>query len=447
MKSYKSRLATLAFCGGLLLIAPGCDLNLPNPNNPTEAEVLTTRDGLLALSVGMRQFYANSALEAVILTPGATARELRGISTFTNVLEVEAGGADLPNNNANITNLWSRLLRVAGMAEDLTTSAPTVLSADPATRDAVLAHANLFRAIALGTLSQCFEQAPLTTSRQGGPAATFVPREQLLSEAIRLLDEAQQLITATPPSADFNTKVLGSAFDLINTINAYRVRYTLQAGNYAATLAAANSIDLTKRSVFQYNNQNPNPIYQSAVVARNFRPRELTGFGLPAALAYPNDARVAFYIGQETINNAPQPVVTGFFATINTSIPAYLPDEIRLSRAEALVRSGGSLAAAVQDINAVRTQAPGADLYGVGANLPTYSGPVTTEALLLEIYRQRSAELYLTGLRLPDSRRFGRPAPPATGTPPASAERNRNFYPYPQQERLTNPNVPADPAI
>ncbi len=65
------------------------------------------------------------------------------MSTFTNVLEIEAGGAALPNNNANVLALWSRLLRVAGMAEDLIANAPTVFSADPATRDAVLAHAYL----------------------------------------------------------------------------------------------------------------------------------------------------------------------------------------------------------------------------------------------------------------------------------------------------------------
>jgi hypothetical protein len=50
--------------------------------------------------------------------------------------------------------------------------------------------------------------------------------------------------------------------------------------------------------------------------------------------------------------------------------------------------------------------------------------------------------LYLSGLRLDDSRRFGRPTPPGS-----LVERNRNFYPYPQQERTNNPNVPADPAI
>jgi hypothetical protein len=48
----------------------------------------------------------------------------------------------------------------------------------------------------------------------------------------------------------------------------------------------------------------------------------------------------------------------------------------------------------------------------------------------------------MLGLALEDSRRFGRPGP---GTP--NAERSRNFYPYPQQERDGNPNTPADPTI
>lgn len=442
MKSSITRLTTLVLGGALLLATPACDLNLPNPNSPPEQEVLTTRDGLLALSVGMRQFYANSALEPIILATGTTARELRGVSTFTNVLEIEAGGTDLPTNNANVLALWSRLLRVAGMAEDLTANAPTVFSADPATRDAVLAHAYLFRAIALGTLAQYFEQAPLTTSPVGSPPATFVPREQLQAEAIRLLAAAQQLLAAAPPSADFNSRVLGTSFSLSNTIGAYQVRYNLQAGNYAAVLTAAATVNLGSASTFQFNTQNPNPVFQSAVLAKNFRPRELNSFGVPALTTESNDARIRFYIAEERLGTNVLPLAAGFFRTVDAPIPAYLPDEVRLSRAEALVRSGGSLAAAVQDINAVRTQAPATDPFGVGASLPAYSGPVTAEALLLEIYRQRTAELYMTGLRLPDSRRFGRPGP---GQP--NAERTRNFYPYPQQERLTNPNVPEDPAI
>ncbi|MFM8591719.1 MAG: hypothetical protein ACKOA3_02335, partial [Sphingomonadales bacterium] len=65
----------------------------------------------------------------------------------------------------------------------------------------------------------------------------------------------------------------------------------------------------------------------------------------------------------------------------------------------------------------------------------------TQDAILLEIYRNRCMELYMSGMKLEDSRRFGRPGPGQTG-----AERTRNFYPYPQQERDGNPNTPSDPA-
>ncbi len=96
---------------------------------------------------------------------------------------------------------------------------------------------------------------------------------------------------------------------------------------------------------------------------------------------------------------------------------------------------------ALTQINLVRTQTAG-DPFGVNAGLPPYSGPVTQADLLLEVYKQRCAELYLSGQRLEDSRRFNRPFSPENLT-----ERNRNFYPYPDQERVNNPNTPPDPVI
>jgi hypothetical protein len=97
--------------------------------------------------------------------------------------------------------------------------------------------------------------------------------------------------------------------------------------------------------------------------------------------------------------------LNGFAASQTTSIPIYLPDEIRLIKAETILRSDGSLAEALALINAVRTQTSG-DLFGVHAGLPAYSGAVTKDNLLLEVYKQRCAELYLSGLKLEDTRRF-----------------------------------------
>jgi hypothetical protein len=120
---------------------------------------------------------------------------------------------------------------------------------------------------------------------------------------------------------------------------------------------------------------------------------------------------------------------------------------MKLIIAEARLRSGLGIPDAVVAINAVRTQNSG-DPFGIHPNLSPYGGALTEDALLTEIYKQRCAELYLSGLRLEDSRRFGRTAPPADVVPvPLTFERSRNFYPFPQQERQNNPNTPTDPSL
>jgi hypothetical protein len=431
---------------GVILLLFSCKLDLPNPNNPNDGDILTTREGMITLSIGMKQVYSTAALEALVVTPGTTSREIKGITTFTNILELEAGGSALPTFNGNINTVWSRMLRVMSMAEDLIANAPTVLAADNATRSGVVAHAHLFKAMALGGLATAFEQVPLNTDKTG--QATFTSRQLALEEAIRLLNEAATLINATPPSAEFDARVIGSNFSLRNVIYAYAARFNMMAGKNAEALAAANLVTLSSASQFVYDGaQSINPIFTQLRVANNYAPRD--NFGLPAGLYDPADGRLAFYLQGPVVMVGGEALRTirGFAQANNSPIPVYLPDEIRLIKAEAIIRSGGSLANAVTEINAVRQQSAG-DPFGVHANLPAYSGPVTAADLLLEVYRQRCAELFLSGLRLEDSRRFGRPAPPANVNPvPLNFERTRNFYPYPDQERLTNPNTPADPAI
>ena len=431
---------------GLAVLLFSCKLDLPNPNNPNDADILTTREGMITLSIGMKQVYATSALEALVVTPGTTSREVKGITTFTNIIELEAGGSALPTFNGNINSLWSRMLRVMGMAEDLIANAQTVLASDNATRSGVIAHAYLFKAMAIGGLATAFEQVPLNSDKNG--QAVFTLRQLALEEAISLLTQASAMLNATPPSAEFNTRVIGSNFSLINSINAYAARYNMMAGKYSAALASANLVTLSSISQFVYDGaQSINPIFTQLRVSNNYAPRD--NFGLPSGLFEAADARLAFYLqGPVTmVGGEPLRTIRGFAQANNSPIPVYLPDEMRLIKAEAIIRTGGTLADAVTEINAVRQQSSG-DPFGVNANLPAYSGPVTTADLLLEVYKQRCAELFLSGLRLEDSRRFGRTAPPLNVNPvPLNYERTRNFYPYPDQERLTNPNTPADPTI
>lgn len=424
----------------VVLVITGCaKLDYTNPNQPRDTDVLTTREGLISLAIGVKQFYATAGLQSLLITPGATSRELKGITTFTNVLEIEAGGTALPTFNGNVLGVWSNMLRTMGMGEDLIINAPIVVTGEIDTQTGLVAFGKLFKAMAIGGLATAFEQFPIQTDVEGN--ASFVTRTAGLQEAVKLLDEAVTALTATPPSADFNTRVLGSDFVLLDVINTYRARYNMMLGNYTQSLAAANAVNLNTRSQFLYSTQSPNPVQQQIQVAINYRPR--ANFGLPAGFVDSLDGRLNFYLStpNATVGGETLKTLRGFFDGIDKPIPVYLPDEVRLIKAESIIRSGGDLNAAVTEINAVRQQSSG-DPFGVHANLPAYGGPVSADSLLLEVYKQRSIELFLQGLRLEDSRRFNRPAPPAN-----MSERNRNFYPYPDQERLTNPNTPNDPVI
>lgn len=433
------------FLAAAMLASGGCKLDYTNPNGPTDTEVLTSREGMISVSIGMKQYYSALGVQTLFTATGNTSREVKGVTTFTNILELEAGGTALPTFNGNVLGVWNSMLHTMGMADDLLASAPTVLAADASTKSGVVAIASLFKAMAIGGLATAFEQFPIQTDKNG--KATFVTRIAGLTEAVKLLDDAAASLAATAPPADFNSRVLGSDLVLLDCINTYRARYNMMLGKYPEALAAANAVNLTTKSQFTYSAQSPNPIQQQVQVLANFKAR--ANFGLPAGLFDPADARLAFYlsapdvvVGGETLKT-----LKGFFDAIDKPIPIYLPDEVRLLKAEAIIRSGGNLVDAKTQIDAVRTQAAG-DVFGVNANLPAYSGAMTTVALLQEVYSQRCAELFLQGLRLEDSRRFGRPAPPTNVNPvPTTFERNRNFYPYPDQERLTNPNTPADPAI
>jgi starch-binding outer membrane protein, SusD/RagB family len=432
----------IGLMSGLILLTSSCELDIPNPNAASDLEVLNTREGIIALSVGVRQFYSTAGLEAAYLYPGVTGRELKGVATFTNVLELEAGGTALPTFNGNILSLWSRMQRTMLMSEQILENAPNIPTITGGTLSGILAHAHLFNAMALGNLATAFEQANTETSRTD--VVTFRPRAEVLAAAIAHLDEGIALLDATPVSQEFNSLVAGPFFHFKNSLYAFNARYNLYAGNYERAIANANLVDLSVTSEYEYNVQSINPIFNTTnfeIGLGYFRPRDR--FGLPENLFEAGDRRLDFYMTGPTdlVGGDPVRTLAGFYRTQTTRIPVYLPDEMKLIKAEAILRSGGALNEALALINEVRTQTSG-DPFGVHAGLPAYSGPLTTEALLLEVYKQRSAELYLSGQKWEDSRRFGRPSPPDNTT-----ERNRNFYPYPDQERLNNPNTPNDPVI
>lgn len=445
MKTYK-------IAGILLLISclfTACETEFENVNNPTEEVVLETKEGLFALATGIRQYYSTAALEQIIEVPGITTRELGVTNTFLSINELANGGAELPSESGGITDPWVTLLRAKGMAESLIIGANSV-ELTAGTRSGLLAYGNLFKAMCLGSLIQMFEQVPINNAADG--QAPFSDRATVLAECIALLEEASSSLSGTPMSDEFNSTVLWTDINLQKTINAFLSRYLLLAGNYAEAITAADAVlndsDSTN-SMWVYDANNQNPIWNRTVNSADLNPQSnfgLLGMYIPEA----GDGRINFYLGADAGNantdagGQALSEMLGFFATSTGSIPIYLPSEMMLNKAEAYARQD-QLGNAVIQLDLIRQK--NNDPLGVNANLPAWTGNAASQPdILEEIYKNRSIELFLTGMRHEDSKRF-HPNFAVPSEANTTNERNRNFYPYPSIERENNQNTPADPSI
>jgi hypothetical protein len=433
------RAAVLA--GATLLVVlpiPGCDLDVTNPNSPTEEEVAKEAEGLKAVAVGFQRYYASYVVETAIVFHGVTAREVVVNSTYWNQEMLELGGTAMTGAPGEVVGSFSRPVAILRMTQLILENTPD-MTLNPGTRSGLTALAHLYRAMALGELAISFEQAPLQLDIN--EQAEFVPREEVLAEAIDHLQQAEQELNQQAVSTEFTSSVLGSNFDMLNVIRLYRARFLLMSGQYSQALAAANTVAPTSVSYFHYDATYPNPVYRQIVETKLYGARD--GMG-PPAMVEDGDQRLGFFLTPgdrvSNPNKYPMDELTGFFTSGSAPIPVYRPGEIALIKAEAHLRLG-DLTSAVTEIDKVRTKTAAQDPLGLGASLAPYSGPVTAEALEDEIFRQRAAELYLAGTRWEDSRRLNQPGPPDHPD-----QRNRNFYPYPDQERLNNPNTPPDPA-
>lgn len=429
------QLVVFALVLGLL---PACEEEYFNPSTLSEAEAVSSVDALISLVNGIQYRYSvgrQSPVYTTVTASGFTTGELAILNpgnTDENFLSI--GGAQVAGNNGVVTNLWTQLNIIRANA-DLVIGAASSLG-DAGTRAGLLAYASIYKALALGGLAQFFERVPLT----GGTNATFSTREEALREAIRILNTARTEITANPVPSSFTSRTTNSV-NLPNTINALIARYSLMVNDLDGALAAANAVSLTVTSRLIFDDIARNPIFDVSLSNINVYQPLNANLGLPTAIAPDaNDARVLFYLQSKTATNN---IFRGkgFFTANNSPIPLYLPGEMILIKAEVFARKN-QLTEAKAELDKVLTKTAAQDAYGVGAGLPAYAGPLTQADLLREIYRNRCIELFMSGLKLEDSRRFGRPAP---GT--AGAERNRNFYPYPNAERDNNTNTPPDPTI
>jgi starch-binding outer membrane protein, SusD/RagB family len=416
----------------VLPIFTSCKKDYTDPNRATDEQVFSSPKGLTGVATGLQRVYTLSRagnLYNLITTNGLTTNELFVVNPGnTAEVQLATGGNSVDGNNSMLTTFWATLNKVVYDADLVITNAKNL--ADKNYASGLIAYSSIFKALSIGNMAEFWEKVPAGT----GVNVTFIDRVDGYKKAITVLDEAIAAVNANAISSSFISNV-PAGIDIINTLHALKARYSLFAGLYPQALAEANLVDLTKKSTFNFDALSLNPVYETATSTNNVvQPKDST-LGLPPALAPSlSDGRIPFYTSiNPTI--APRYRINGFGAAATTVIPVYLPGEMMLIKAEAYARAATpDLVNAAIELNKVVTK--NNDIYGVNANLPPVT-PTTVQAMLDEIYRQRCIELFMSGLKLEDMRRFNRP----------TSERRRNLMPYPLRERDNNPNTPPDPAF
>lgn len=416
----RARATRAVVSGAVLLLGGACTLDVANPNAANEQDVLGTPAGLRALTIGMQGRFGN-AIEEAVWIPGLVAGEIgatnlsqapqRAFQRFPD----EAVNSIIEEENIELLDLWAKQYAVVRTADEILLNVEGV-GLDPGTRSGMTALARTLKAVAFGTLIESFEQIPIETTEADPP---FAPRDQVLARVLELLAAARADLAAQEPSAEFNTSLLAPGFDLLNTTRAMQARFALAAGQYEQALAFANEVPAGATSVLTYTAIDPNPLRNVIHVLGYF----------DALAAFRTNAEA----GDARVNRFTTATLTPSFGGTTLAdisvypvevspIPVFTQDELTLIRAEAHARLG-RLGEARDAVNAVR-QAAGLPARGAAA-LPTQ------EAVLDEIFRQRTYSLFLTGLHWGDQRRFGR-----------IADAKVEWLPYPQAELCANPNAP-----
>jgi hypothetical protein len=416
----------------LLLVATGCKKDFQNPGAATASQVLTSAKGLMGTAIGIQRTFSLNVAPGITDANGLVTGETFLLNAGnTSELQLTTGGNAVDGTNALLGNIWTTANKCIYDANNVINGASQL--ADKGYASGLIGYSTIIKALSIGSLSMFWESVPDTV---GVVNVSFIDRVQGFNRAIAAIDKALNTISANPISTGF-TSDLPAGIDIVNTLNALKARYSLFTGNFSAALSAANAVDITKKSVFNFDAATANPVYASATSTNNlYQPLDST-LGLPVSLA-PDlaDKRIPFYtMINSTIN--PRFRLNGFWIAAVTAIPIYLPGEMTLIKAECYARQASpDLTNAVAELNKVVTKKAANDPVGVGADLPAVA-PATTDEVLNQIYRNRCIELYLTGIKLEDMRRFGRP----------TSEMKRKFFPYPFRERDGNTNTPADPAF
>ena len=424
----KNKLISILFLGLTVLLFFSCKKNYTNPNAATEQQVFSSALGLTGVATGLQRVYTAgraSSLYNRVTINGLVTTELTVLNQGnTGEYQLQLGSGSVDGTNSLASGLWTSSNKIIYDAEKVIAGAQAL--SDKGYASGLIGYATIFKVLALGDMSMFWEKVPANI----GQNVSFITRTEGFTKAITAIDAALSAISSNAISAAFIANV-PAGIDIVNTLHALKARFSIFIGSNAQALTEANAASQTIKSTFNFTTVNLNPIFETATSTNNVTAViDVTTLGMPAGLQPDaSDQRPAFYT-----TTAYASKIKGFAAASTTQWPVYLPGEMILIKAEAYTRQNDLVNGLIQ-LNNVVTKTPASDPYSVGAGSPPLVGPYTQAQLLDLIYKHRCIELFMSGLKLEDMRRFARP----------NAERRRNFLPYPFLERDNNPNTPADP--
>ena len=447
MRMKIQRAAAFAIAAGAV---GACTLNLENPNAPTEAQVTTSVDGVIALATGLQGRFAVSYGNFAYMAGLVTDEFASTSAALISISDAEQGA--VPSGTAIADNVFNSVYRTVRTADDLLAGSEALAAQfDAGTRSGVRALAFALKAEALGEAIQSYQKIPINT--YGVTAPVYVSRAEALALVRALLDSAAAAITATAPSAFFNASILTPGVNLTNVIQLFRARYARMANDDATALAAANLVGRTGTgalSLLTFPSPTVN-FYANVTGGTNgIAPRRQWRLSMATG-----DQRFSYFV-------APSTTVTGRigalldpwsrYANPQAPLPVYMPDEALLIKAEALANQN-QLAAAQAALDSVRTDCTGGrGLDDPKACLTALTSQLSQSQLLAEIYVQRRYELLGTGLRWEDTRRRSAIRGP-TAAPSVPTDGQRCWLPYALGDRNANPNAtftalpdPTEPA-
>lgn len=418
------RILVLPLLGALTL--GGCDLDLADPNNPVEEPVITSRSGIRHAAVGLQATYSNQLVDPVY-TVGLATDELGAASaTFQSFKDADAGET-IDNTDGPSTNTWGGMYVVIRNADVLIDNAANVgYEADYVS--GLLALGKFYKGLAFGQLYQIYPAAPIAVgTRVEDPP--FVSRAEVIGEALDLLAQARQHMASNPPPSEFFSEVLAPGFDLENSIHAMEARFALMAEDYDRAFDAAGRVDLDAFSEFRFGSLDPNPLWGMWYGSGNAY--QLRARDDWREDAQSGDERVEYWVQEADIAGAHRPLDhVRRYMDRSASYPVYLPDEMKLIRAEVYARRG-QLGPAITLLNEVRTQCSSPHNEPT-ACLPPRTFLIPTQGAVLDaILYERRYELYLQAVRWSDLRRFDEPM-------------KYDFMPVPITECDRNANAPSD---